>query len=207
MFTYDEMSRIIDEVLLFEEVPLNDIPDIDLYVDQVNAFIDKKLAHLKRQEKDKLLTKTMINNYTKAGLLMPPSRKKYSREHIALLILVYSSKHILSISDISMLFGPLLNPGEGQTRYSDKDIAEWIDQIYALTQAINRDHASDFSSVCAGTMDSIHEMTATIGCEDKEQLEWFLMVMFLVSQAAMQKRLAEKIIDQYFKKELPHKSK
>lgn len=207
MFNYNEMSRIIDEVLLFEEVPLNDIPDIDLYVDQVNAFIDKKLAHLKRHEKDKLLTKTMINNYTKAGLLMPPSKKKYSREHIALLILVYSSKHILSINDISMLFGPLLNPEEGKPGYTDKHVVSWIDQIYGLTQAINHDHASDFNAVCAGKMDSIQEMTAAIGCEDQEQLEWFLMVMFLVSQAAMQKRLAEKIIDQYFRKDISHKSK
>jgi len=207
LFNHSEMSRIIDEVLLFEEVPLNDIPDIDLYVDQVNAFIDKKLSHLKRHEKDKLLTKTMINNYTKAGLLMPPSKKKYSREHIALLILVYSSKHILSINDISMLFGPLLNPGEGKTSYSDQNISGWIDQIYSLTQIINHDHAGDFTSVCANTMDNIQEMTSDIGCEDREQLEWFLMVMFLVSQAAMQKRLAEKIVDQYFRKEVSHKNK
>lgn len=207
MFDQQEMSRIIDEVLLFEEVPLNDIPDIDLYVDQVNAFIDKKLAHLKRHDKDKLLTKTMINNYTKAGLLMPPGKKKYSREHIALLILIYSSKHILSINDISMLFEPLLSPGEGKPRYADDELRDWIDRIYALTQAINHDHAHDFSSVCAGKLEAVQAMTADIECEDSELLQWFLMVMFLVSQAAMQKRLAEKIVDQYFKKDVPHKSK
>lgn len=207
MFNHNELNRIIDEVLLFEEIPLNDIPDIDLYVDQVNAFIEKKLAHLKRHDRDKLLTKTMINNYTKAGLLMPPSKKKYSREHIALLILVYSSKHILSINDISMLFGPLLNPGEGKAGYSAKGIAASVDQIYSLTQAINNDHTTDFNSVCASKMESIQKMAADMGCGDLEQVEWFLMVMFLVSQAALQKRLAEKIIDEYFAKESPHKSK
>lgn len=207
MFNQNEMSRIIDEVLLFEEVPLIDIPDIDLYVDQVNAFIDKKLAHLKRHDKDKLLTKTMINNYTKAGLLMPPSKKKYTREHIALLILVYSSKHILSINDISMLFAPLLGSAEGRPGYDENNLKDWIDEIYALTQAINRDYANDFSSICVSKLESVKEMTSDIECEEKEQLEWFLMVMFLVSQAAMQKRLAEKIIDKYFKKEAPHRTK
>lgn len=207
MFNQKEMSRIIDEVLLFKEVPLNDIPDIDLYVDQVSAFIDRKLAHLKRHDKDKLLTKTMINNYTKAGLLMPPSKKKYSREHIALLILVYSSKHILSINDISMLFDPLLERDEGKSEYADKSVTDWIDRIYSLTQAINHDHAEDFNLVCASKLDAVEEMTADIECEDKELLQWFLMVMFLVSQAAMQKRLAEKIVDQYFKKDVLHKSK
>nr|WP_054695293.1 DUF1836 domain-containing protein [Syntrophomonas palmitatica] len=65
MFNEKEIARCIDEISLFDEVKLNDIPDIELYVDQVYAFIDKKLSHLKRNDKDKLLTKTMINNYTK----------------------------------------------------------------------------------------------------------------------------------------------
>ncbi len=207
MFNQDAISRLIDEIFLYEDVSLGDIPDIDLYVDQVNAFIDKKLAHLKRHEKDKLLTKTMINNYTKAGLLMPPVRKKYSREHIALLILVYGSKHILSINDISMLFSPLLNPVGGQEKHEEQDASSWIDMIYTLAQEINNDNADNFKHICADKLESVAAMTADINCEDKELLEWFLVVMFLVSQAAMQKRLAEKIIDQYFKKDSAHRGK
>ena len=55
-----------------------DIPNIDLYMDQVTTFMDSQLATSKRHEDDKILTKTMINNYAKNDLLPPPEKKKYS---------------------------------------------------------------------------------------------------------------------------------
>ena len=56
---------------------------------------------------DKILTKTMINNYAKNDLLPPPIKKKYSKDHIILLIFIYYYKNILSFSDIQTLFEPL----------------------------------------------------------------------------------------------------
>lgn len=203
MFSPEEISKIIDETSLYEEVLLHDIPDIDLYIDQVNAFIDKKLAHLKRHEKDKLLTKTMINNYTKAGLLMPSNKKKYSRQHIALLILVYYSKQILSINDISILFAPLLQrvktDDPGQEQYSI------VDSIYAMTGEINYQDSNDLKAVCRRKAELILEKTGDINDEERELLDWALLVMFLVSQAAMQKKLAETIIDRFFDNGSDHK--
>ena len=55
----------------------DDIPNIDLYMDQVTTFMEKELASSKRHEDDKILTKTMINNYAKNNLLPPPVKKKY----------------------------------------------------------------------------------------------------------------------------------
>ena len=72
-----------------------DIPSIDLYMDQVTTFMDRHLSGNKRFDDDKILTKTMINNYSKNNLLPPPVKKKYSREHIILLILIYYYKNIL----------------------------------------------------------------------------------------------------------------
>lgn len=202
MFNEKEIARCIDEISLFDEVKLNDIPDIELYVDQVYAFIDKKLSHLKRNDKDKLLTKTMINNYTKAGLLMPPLKKKYSRQHIALLILVYYSKQILSINDISILCSFLLrtNPEE-KRNYEDRDAI--INDFYNLTQEINNNDLYDLKAICENQVGLIKAKTSELDNEEKESMQWALLVMFLVSQAAMQKRLAEKIIDQYLKKDAP----
>lgn len=71
----DEIYPLIDEILPHQPVLLTDIPDIDLYVDQVTGFIEKKLDQQKRHPKDKLLTKTMINNYAKAGILIPPDKR------------------------------------------------------------------------------------------------------------------------------------
>ena len=65
------------------------IPDIDLYMDQVTTFMDSSLKESKRYDSDKILTKTMINNYAKNDLLPPPLKKKYSKEHILVLIFIY----------------------------------------------------------------------------------------------------------------------
>lgn len=84
-----------------------DIPNIDLYMDQVTTFMDEHLKSSKRFENDKILTKTMINNYTKNDLLPPSDKKKYSKEHMILLIFIYYFKNFLSISDIQSILDPI----------------------------------------------------------------------------------------------------
>ncbi|MGI5880588.1 MAG: DUF1836 domain-containing protein [Syntrophomonadaceae bacterium] len=208
MFNAEEVSRLIAELSLGEEVLLGDIPDIDLYMDQVTAFMDKKLAHLKRHEPDKLLTKTMINNYTKAELLMPPVKKKYSRQHIALLFMIYNSKQILSINDLAMLLSPMKKNGHTFQNETNKHSSyTWIDTVYELIHETRRDETRQLTEVCAEQARAIDEEVSELECQEQEQLKWFLMVMFLISQAALQKRLAETIIDRYFDTPHPAKSK
>ncbi|HKL80515.1 MAG TPA: DUF1836 domain-containing protein, partial [Mobilitalea sp.] len=98
---------LIDNLKDVKYIMPDDIPNIDLYMDQVTTFMDKHLKSSKRYSEDKLLTKTMINNYTKNELLPPPNKKKYSKEHMFLLIFIYYFKNILSISDIQNIFNPL----------------------------------------------------------------------------------------------------
>lgn len=202
----EEIYSLLDAITPAQPVALTDIPDIELYIDQVTDFIEKKLSQQKRNSKDKLLTKTMINNYAKAGILIPPRRKKYSRQHIALLLLLYNSKQILSINDIALLFSILQKP---VAKHDEADTGSdpWIDSIYALVQEINSQQAEQLKQVCEEKMELIREKIGSIDGEARELTGWFLMAMFLTSQAALEKRLAETIIDQYFKKETPPKGK
>lgn len=192
-----DVHALIDELMPEQPVSLGEIPDIELYMDQVTEFIDNKLALQKRERKDKLLTRTMINNYTRAGILMPPRRKRYSRQHIALLLLLYNSKQVLSISDIASLFGILLQPG-GKHSGAEAD-SGLIDLIYELVQEMNCTHTRRLKEMCAENMEPVLERTSPLELDKKESVRWFLIAMSLISQAAMQKRLAETIIDRYFK--------
>ena len=81
----ESIDKITKKTSVVDE---NEIPNIALYMDQVTTFIDDNLSSTKRYEDDKLLTKTMINNYTKAGLLPPPEKKKYSQDHILMLVVI-----------------------------------------------------------------------------------------------------------------------
>ena len=104
----DSMIRnILDRVSRIGYVKPEDIPNIDLYMDQVTTFMEAQLAHSKRYEDDKILTKTMINNYAKNNLLPPPVKKKYSKEHMLMLIFIYYFKSLLSFRDIEELFRPI----------------------------------------------------------------------------------------------------
>ena len=100
------------------------LPDLDLYVDQITTFLTRHLAKTIRFEDDKIMTKTMINNYTKNHLLPPPDKKKYSRDHILLMIFIYYFKNFLPISDIKTILGPLTD------KYFHKDADLNLEAIY-----------------------------------------------------------------------------
>nr|WP_296482125.1 DUF1836 domain-containing protein [uncultured Acetatifactor sp.] len=104
----DLLNSILASLDRIQYISPEDIPNIDLYMDQITTFMDSRLrSSVRNPEEDKVLTKTMINNYAKNDLLPPPVKKKYSKEHVMLLIFIYYYKGILSINDIQTLLGPI----------------------------------------------------------------------------------------------------
>ena len=104
---HERLREIFARLDSLDYVKPEQIPDIDLYMDQVTTFMDEHLQKSKRYEQDKVLTKTMINNYAKNNLLPPPVKKKYSKEHMLLLIYIYYFKNMLAFNDIEALFRPI----------------------------------------------------------------------------------------------------
>ena len=101
--TKDILNSILASISRIDYIKPDEIPGIDLYMDQVTTFMENHLSSSKRHPEDKVLTKTMINNYAKNHLLPPPVKKKYSREHILMLTFIYYFKNIMSINDIQVL--------------------------------------------------------------------------------------------------------
>ena len=102
------MSRLneaIDAVFADRDIYPADVPRLELYMDQVLSLFEQYLSGTKRTPSDKLLTKTMINNYVKEGLMTPVRGKKYTREQIIQLLCVYHLKQTLRLSDIKALTG------------------------------------------------------------------------------------------------------
>ena len=71
----DMINSILESVSRIDYIKPEDIPNIDLYMDQVTTFMEEQLVSSKRYTDDKILTKTMINNYAKNKLLPPPEKK------------------------------------------------------------------------------------------------------------------------------------
>ncbi|MBC8059408.1 MAG: DUF1836 domain-containing protein [Clostridiaceae bacterium] len=196
------MELNIDELLnainLSKDINPSDIPNIDLYMEQLTSFIDTNLDGLKRNEDDKLLTKTMINSYTKDGILMPPkNKKKYTKYHIISLILIYHLKQILSINDIKALFKPIL-----KDITTSKDDIIPLEDIYSIFLEMKNSEADNYIYICNRNLEQIKDKISEINLTDKDRgtAEIFLTIITLVAQAEANKRLAESLIDKYFTK-------
>ncbi len=168
----------------------DDIPNIDLYMDQVTTFMDKHLKSSKRYSEDKLLTKTMINNYTKNELLPPPNKKKYSKEHMFLLIFIYYFKNILSISDIQSIFNPLTE------RYYKEGSSVKLETIYEEIFRLEKEQTESLTKDIVRKMTKAQESFAGVtNKEDQDFLTTFSFISMLCFDVYMRKHMIEKMID------------
>lgn len=113
------MSTIDFDIEKFHIPRWNELPTIDLYMDQVLTYIESSLKdYIKIESNEKLLTKTMINNYVKQGILTPPKNKKYNPLHIAELFVICILKQVYSISEIKSLIELALNTNSAEISYN-----------------------------------------------------------------------------------------
>lgn len=165
------------------------LPDLDLYVDQITAFLTRHLAKTIRFEDDKIMTKTMINNYTKNHLLPPPDKKKYSRDHILLMIFIYYFKNFLPISDIKTILGPLTD------KYFHKDADLNLEAIY--TTLFSKEDTF-VQEVLENVMKQFH-MSADLFPDapkaDQASLREFTFICMLSLDIYLKKQLIEAILD------------
>lgn len=181
----------IEELNLNQEIELADIPKLDLYMDQVITLFESSLSGTKRNEDDKLLTKTMINNYTKDKILMPIKNKKYSRNHIIMMIFLYNLKQILSINDIKFLLNKIVVNSNSEDKIK-------LDSLYQAFLNIKKVDEDELKKGIEQKVDLILEESKKLDqAGDYEKL--LLVVLILINNANIQRRTAEKIIDKYFK--------
>ena len=166
-----------------------EIPNIDLYMDQGTTFMEEHLKNTRRYEEDKVLTKTMINNYAKNNLLPPPVKKKYSKEHMLMLIFIYYFKNILSISDIQTLLGPITE--KYFKSVTEKDMTYIYQEVFSMEQSQIRYLEKDLMR----RFKSAGEIFEDADPEDKEFLHQFSFICLLSFDVYMKKMIIENMID------------
>ena len=196
--TKDMLNSILSSISRIDYVRPDDIPNIDLYMDQVTTFMEKELASSKRHEDDKILTKTMINNYAKNNLLPSPVKKKYSKEHIYILTFIYYFKNILSISDIQKMLNPLTEKffDEG----SKPDLDYIYKEIFSMESSLARPLSKD---IFAKSEQASNAFTDVKDDDDREFLQFFSLVCLLSFDVYMKKNMIESLIDDYSAKHAP----
>ena len=188
--TEDLLGSILKSLDRIAYIKAEDIPDIALYMDQVTTFMESHLRNSTRNPgEDKILTKTMINNYAKNNLLPPPVKKKYSKEHVLLLVFIYYYKGILSINDIQQLLKPITTRFFGTD--DDFDLAAVYEEVFGLQREqvdVMKADIVDKFRIAEKTFEDAPE-------ETREFLHIFSFIGMLGFDVYMKKLLIEKLID------------
>ena len=183
MYPEDFVKNILEEVKAFN---IDDIPNIDLYMDQVTTYLNDKFAATKRRDDDKLMTKTLINNYAKSRLLPSPDKKKYTKDHIITLIMIFFFKNVLSMNDVTKLLSPMLD-----TYFHNEEIP--------LEDIVN--HFLKFAKECDLSESIIKEVNNSskifeeMDVKDKDYLQTVGLITMLSYDTFVRKILIEKLID------------
>lgn len=189
------VNSLLQRLAKLNYIKPGDVPNIDLYMDQVTTFMDEHLSDVKRYEDDKIFTKTMINNYTKNDLLPPPVKKKYSKEHIYVLTFIYYLKNILSISDIQKLLNPLTD------KFFNKEELPDLEYIYSEIYNMEKAQIASLSKdVVERTQVAKEAFLDVENEEDKDFLQLFSLVGLLSFDVYMKKNIIESLIDDYTNK-------
>ena len=206
----DEMQRELEEIFdTFPHIHTADIPGIDLYMDQVTTFLQENLRGLSRDpDGDKFLTKTMINNYVKNKVLFPPVKKKYNRDHIMLLIVIYYMKSFLSIGDIRSILGPIMDryaeiPLDRRKETADRrkeqgEHGEESLRIRDIYESVFSDIEAGLPRIREDMEESIQfasERFSDLPEAEREELQRFSLICGLSAEVYMRKIFIEKLLD------------
>ncbi|MBQ8029932.1 MAG: DUF1836 domain-containing protein [Butyrivibrio sp.] len=194
----DLLNSIIASLGRIDTISVDEIPGIDLYMDQLTSFMDERLKKTTRHpESDKILTKTMINNYAKNDLLPPPVKKKYSKDHIILLIFIYYFKSVLSINDIQTLLEPL------KERFQVSDPQFDLSDIYNTCFDLQKEELDplieDIKKKYERSLSTFED--DGLSDDEKKKMQMFSFIIQMLFDVYIKKLLMEKILDNMMKED------
>jgi hypothetical protein len=185
------LNSILKTLEHVEHIKTEDIPTIELYMDQVTSFIDEKLRTEKKEShKNRVLTKTMINNYAKNDLLPAPIRKKYTKEHILLLVLIYYFKGVLPIQEIQALLKPI------KDRFFQAEGKNSLESIYNEVFSLGESQIQKIKLDLKEKFKQSQNAFTDKSDEDAEFLRKFSVICMLCFDVYLKKRMIEKLLDE-----------
>lgn len=190
----DLLNSILASLDRIQYISPDDIPGIDLYMDQVTTFMDSRLrSSVRHPDEDKILTKTMINNYAKNDLLPPPVKKKYSKEHVLLLIFIYYYKGILSIGDIQTLLGPITE------KFFQSQGSFNLESIYREAFSMEADQIQALKADVTEKFKAAEATFKEAPEESREFLKKFAFICTLSFDVYVKRLMIEKLVDELAK--------
>lgn len=184
-----KLDQYIEGLDLQNEISLTDIPEIDLYMDQVIQLFENHFKETKRNEDEKILTKTMINNYAKAKLFFSIKNKKYSKDHLLLISLIYQLKGSLSINDIKETF-------QGINKLMVEEESFELERFYEGYLELSKENTENFKRDIQERRTEVDKEIAKLETDTPDYLHKVLLITSLAHISNLYRRAAEKLVDE-----------
>lgn len=191
----DTIEQLCRELMHAPYIHPEDLPDIDLYMDQVTTFMESKLSHSKRYPDDKILTKTMINNYAKNRVLPAPVKKKYSKEHLLILTFIYYLKNVISLGDIHTLLDPLCSRFGSAAQTATDTPSPSLEELYRQVIALETAQTDAREAALLERLNNAKACFADAPDEERDYLQLFLFISTLGYEVYLNQKLIERLID------------
>ncbi|MBE6627950.1 MAG: DUF1836 domain-containing protein [Ruminococcaceae bacterium] len=177
---HEEMKALVAEAVRDADLRAEEIPSIDLYLDQITSLMADKLTEGSERFADRVLTKTMINNYSKDGLISPINGKKYNKEQILQMLLVYSMKNTLSIGEIKRVL---------QNVYAAPDYSE------EMLQKVWQRFLSIKDLERAEAFDNVNDFLTRLELDPNNDADFFTLLLSLSAWSSYLKNIVQALLE------------
>ena len=176
----EAMKSLVAEAVRDADLRAEEIPSIDLYLDQITSLMADKLTEGSERFSDRVLTKTMINNYSKDGLISPVNGKKYNKEQILQMLLVYSMKNTLSIGEIKRVL---------QNVYAAPDYSE------EMLEKVWRRFLSIKDLERAEAFDNVNDFVTRLELDPDNDADFFTLLLSLSAWSSYLKTIVQALLE------------
>lgn len=189
-FDSDYIKELVLEMSKNSSISYDDLPKYDLFLSQVIEFLNDKF-------KDEKFTNNIVQNYTKSEVITKPEdgkKRGYTKMHLIQLVLLSYMRPILTTEEIKKVFNLAFN----EINDRSDDILSW-EEAYKTFVQIQEDSLDDYSLISLTKEEKLQGLVEKFNLEkkDEERIKIFLLVLSLIAEASIIKKLVQKIVNEY----------
>ena len=189
-FDSDYIKELADELSKGSSVSYEDLPKYDLFLSQVIDYLNDKFV-------DEKFTNNIVQNYTKSEVITKPEdgkKRGYTKMHLIQLVLLGYMRPLLTTEEIKKVFRLAFN----EINDRNDDILSWEETYKTFTQ-IQKESLDDYLITSLTHEDKLEEIIKNFDLKDKdeERIKIFLLVLSLIAEASVIKKLVQKIVKEY----------
>lgn len=179
----EQLEALVADAVRDADLSPHEIPSIDLYLDQITSLMTEKLQEGSARFRDRVLTKTMINNYSKDGLISPVKGKKYTKTQILQMLLVYELKNTLSIGEIKRILQNIYARTEFDSAMLEQTYSRFLEM-----KELERESAWDL----------LQKFIEKSELNPETERDFFLLILGLASMSSYLKNIVQVLLEEHY---------